>query len=304
MKHESPSWYEQTITARRCRECHKIYPLTSFYGRFNRRINKAVYDSRCDECRRLQQRLRYMVLTKAQYDALIKHANGVCELCERPLDKPNIDHCHKTGRIRGVLCAACNSGLGALRDDPELMRRAADYIEAWAKRRMSSKERADGQERERRIQKFRAALDRQEEKRRVAREQKKLEADRRAVEDQGKPWKQRIEERKLKAAETRKRRKENGIVGSNVSTNPPVVEAREFLRSHQIQPLWKCICVSMSIENSLANAVGLRSQMDKYQKRLIDLMEAIAEDVRPAAVCSPSPRPMAASAPAGAEVRY
>ncbi|WP_308013365.1 endonuclease domain-containing protein [Streptomyces beigongshangae] len=44
-----------------------------------------------------------------------------------------VDHRHGTGRVRGVLCFNCNSGLGLLRDDPDVMNRAADYLEgnAW-----------------------------------------------------------------------------------------------------------------------------------------------------------------------------
>lgn len=41
----------------------------------------------------------------------------------------HIDHDHKTGRIRGMLCHGCNTGLGAFRDDPNLLRRAATYLE-------------------------------------------------------------------------------------------------------------------------------------------------------------------------------
>ncbi|MEU2875492.1 endonuclease VII domain-containing protein [Streptomyces sp. NPDC007070] len=45
----------------------------------------------------------------------------------------HVDHCHRTGRVRGVLCFNCNSGLGLLRDDPDVVYRAADYLEgnAW-----------------------------------------------------------------------------------------------------------------------------------------------------------------------------
>jgi hypothetical protein len=40
----------------------------------------------------------------------------------------HIDHCHATGKLRGVLCSECNVGLGKFKDDPALLRRAAEYL--------------------------------------------------------------------------------------------------------------------------------------------------------------------------------
>ena len=41
----------------------------------------------------------------------------------------HIDHCHVTGKVRGVLCPECNHMLGKAKDNPVLLRRAADYLE-------------------------------------------------------------------------------------------------------------------------------------------------------------------------------
>ncbi|MFE7628779.1 endonuclease VII domain-containing protein [Streptomyces sp. NPDC057509] len=44
-----------------------------------------------------------------------------------------VDHCHRAGRVRGVLCFNCNSAIGKLGDDPDALRRAIAYLEgnAW-----------------------------------------------------------------------------------------------------------------------------------------------------------------------------
>lgn len=54
---------------------------------------------------------------------------GECALCGRKDGRLSVDHDHKTGRIRGLLCDLHNRGLGYFQDDPQLLRDAADYVE-------------------------------------------------------------------------------------------------------------------------------------------------------------------------------
>ena len=64
-------------------------------------------------------------------DAMLEAQGGGCAICgERPqrLASLHVDHCHGTGRIRGLLCLNCNQGIGKLGEDPERLRRAAEYL--------------------------------------------------------------------------------------------------------------------------------------------------------------------------------
>lgn len=78
-------------------------------------------------------------ITLIEYNLLLENQKGLCKLCDKPetskhqsgaLKSLAIDHCHKTMKIRGLLCWKCNTGIGKLLDDPLLLRKAADYIES------------------------------------------------------------------------------------------------------------------------------------------------------------------------------
>lgn len=65
-------------------------------------------------------------LTMPEYNSLL--AEG-CAICGTHEGKLCMDHNHANGKVRAALCSQCNLGIGALGDDPERMRRAADYVE-------------------------------------------------------------------------------------------------------------------------------------------------------------------------------
>ncbi len=77
--------------------------------------------------------LRPFGLTVDGYNQLVKDQNGVCKLCDR--FRPNkrakrlcVDHDHKTGKIRGLLCDPCNRSLGVLGDTVEQFERILAYL--------------------------------------------------------------------------------------------------------------------------------------------------------------------------------
>lgn len=76
-------------------------------------------------------------ITQADYDAMVAAQGNLCAICGQPpkgkRPKLYVDHCHKaeqagTMKIRQLLCQSCNIGLGAFRDDPDLLQAAIAYL--------------------------------------------------------------------------------------------------------------------------------------------------------------------------------
>jgi len=68
-------------------------------------------------------------LTIEQYDIILESQNGVCKICGGANPKRfAVDHDHKTGKIRGLLCSMCNGGLGLFRDNIDFLKKAIEYL--------------------------------------------------------------------------------------------------------------------------------------------------------------------------------
>ncbi len=78
-----------------------------------------------------QRRLAQYGLTQADYEGLLEQQENGCAICRIPFTEvpAHIDHCHQTGRVRGILCGPCNRALGLLEDSPELIQRALAYLQ-------------------------------------------------------------------------------------------------------------------------------------------------------------------------------
>lgn len=98
-------------------------------------LNRARYDPR--EGR--SQHLHYTYgITLEEYEAMLRQQGGVCAICKQPetylhprWKTPNnlvVDHNHKTGKIRALLCQHCNRALGLLRDDIEFTKTVLQYL--------------------------------------------------------------------------------------------------------------------------------------------------------------------------------
>jgi hypothetical protein len=110
---------------RRCAICETPNPDCVDHCHVTGRV-RGILCRPCNTGRDKSRRRRYGV-DAAQFAAMLRSQGGVCRICKRP--QPNcVDHCHRTGRFRGVLCLKCNSGLGYFREDLKLMRAAVEYL--------------------------------------------------------------------------------------------------------------------------------------------------------------------------------
>ncbi|WP_371648151.1 endonuclease VII domain-containing protein [Streptomyces mirabilis] len=112
-----------------CLGCGEIKPHSEWHR--NRSASDGL-SARCKACRAVEGReghlKRHYGMTEAERDEMVASQMGLCVIC---LKAPavHVDHCHETGRVRGVLCFNCNSAIGKLGDDPDAVRRAAAYLE-------------------------------------------------------------------------------------------------------------------------------------------------------------------------------
>jgi dCMP deaminase len=70
-------------------------------------------------------------ISQVDYDAILDRQGGVCSICKQDAGGDLVvDHDHVTGKVRGILCQACNRSLGMLREDTRRMRSAISYLDA------------------------------------------------------------------------------------------------------------------------------------------------------------------------------
>ena len=81
----------------------------------------------------INQRHHRYGLSQEVYDQILKNQLGRCAICQEGFKKtPHVDHDHKTDKVRGLLCRRCNTGIGQLGDNLQVLRQATAYLEAHA----------------------------------------------------------------------------------------------------------------------------------------------------------------------------
>ncbi len=86
--------------------------------------------------KKLNQRMRKYGITANDYHRILEEQGGGCAICgvknsgDRKESRLHVDHCHDTGKVRGVLCSNCNLGIGKFKHDSEILIKAAMYLRA------------------------------------------------------------------------------------------------------------------------------------------------------------------------------
>ena len=120
----------------RCRKCVNIY-TKNVYLKKNRekiRAKERLKASFADfkEKRKNRLLLKDFGITIHQYKEILSKQNNVCKICnkEDPIRNLAVDHCHQTGKIRGLLCQKCNTSLGNFQDSIEILEAAIRYLKS------------------------------------------------------------------------------------------------------------------------------------------------------------------------------
>ena len=111
----------------RCPQCRK-----ASQARYNtkRQSKQSAYHAKWRVSNPDYYRKRLYGVSQEDIQSLLTKQAYRCPICPTPVDsKSPIDHCHITGKIRGILCAHCNKMLGFAKDKPSTLRAAACYLE-------------------------------------------------------------------------------------------------------------------------------------------------------------------------------
>lgn len=94
---------------------------------------KAASRKRDPEAKRDARLREQFGITSADYDEILQRQDGCCAICRLPNydqsgRRMHVDHCHETGKVRGILCSSCNTALGKFKDNTNYLERAIEYL--------------------------------------------------------------------------------------------------------------------------------------------------------------------------------
>lgn len=131
---------------KRCGACNEQKKLDQFNICNKNKLNGR--QSMCKPCKKQRHKERAHIqrgaelqraygLSLEQYQDLLTYQEGRCALCLSPEEKTYkngavyalaVDHCHKIGKVRSLLCSRCNTGIGRLRESKQILHSLIEYL--------------------------------------------------------------------------------------------------------------------------------------------------------------------------------
>ncbi len=151
-KSKSNTYNAKQTSVKQCKRCGDIKAIEDFYlyNRGRAGASQTLRRPECKKCHCERTSKRYPTwkssdpiarkrrslknthnLTLEEYEDMKAAQSGRCAICGIEQDVLCVDHDHRNGKIRSLLCHVCNRGIGHFKDDPHLVRKAAAYLESF-----------------------------------------------------------------------------------------------------------------------------------------------------------------------------
>ena len=126
------------LKARACITCGEVKPPEMF-GLHKHPSAYGGYQAlpKCKSCLKTYKKEAHFIrtygITLSEYAEMLSQQDGVCAICGssgsgKDLDRLVVDHCHSTGKVRGLLCWPCNIGIGMFKDNEKLLNKVVSYL--------------------------------------------------------------------------------------------------------------------------------------------------------------------------------
>lgn len=152
------------MTTKICTVCKEEKPISAYYKHGKGSQGQTIYKSACKDCTNTKTLKKYHELSEEEklersrigrmnmgkdyfknyklekkygitiedYNSMLDSQGNLCYICRNTFDeqnKPHVDHNHETGEVRKLLCHSCNTAIGHLKEDVDIMKKAIEYIE-------------------------------------------------------------------------------------------------------------------------------------------------------------------------------